>query len=309
MGSSRTSEHEVLVLLGRLLPPAVEGDVWFGDDAAVLRRPSGEIVLLASDAVVEGVHFDRGLSDLVDVGWKAMAVNVSDLAAMAGEPVACVVTCAGPSSDDIEPLYSGLVAAAGEYGCPVVGGDLSSAPSLVISIAVLGTTGRREPVLRSGALTGDRIFVTGPLGRSAAGLRVLRERVAMSAEEGDLVAAHRRPRALLAQGGAAAICGATAMIDVSDGLSTDLDRLASASGVGVVLDDVPVAAGATMQEALGGGEDYELIFTAPDADRVSRCFRDLDLPIPIEVGRAVDDPAVRRLRDGPLVPKGYEHQW
>jgi len=297
-----------------------DGQVWVGDDVALVPGPAGAL-LLASDAVVAGVHADLSLVGLDDLGWKALVANVSDVAAVGGRPLAAVVSVAGPLGDlDIGLLYDGLLAASAAYGCPVVGGDMTSAPTLVVSVAIAGDAGTANPppVLRSGARPGDRLFVTGPLGSSAAGLLVLRA----AAEDGgsltglaDLVLAHRRPRARLAEGAAARAAGATAMIDVSDGLASDLRHLATASGVGVVVEKVPVAVGVSRVSdepellALGGGEDYELVFSAPDAERVARVFVELGLGLPLEIGYCTADVSERRLRDGDLPVVGWEHRW
>jgi len=295
-----------------------EGQVWVGDDVALLPGPSGGL-LLASDAVVAGVHADLSLVALDDFGWKALVANVSDVAAVGGRPLAAVVSVAGPLGEvDIDLLYDGLLAASQAYGCPVVGGDLTSAPVLVVSVAIAGDAGPLvpPPVLRSGARPGDRLFVTGPLGSSAAGLAVLRGAGGDGgAALDDLVLAHRRPRARLAEGAAARAAGATAMIDVSDGLASDLRHLAVASGVGVVLEKVPVAVGVSRVSdepellALGGGEDYELLFAASDPDRVATVFVELGLGLPLQVGFCTADPSERRLRDGQLPEVGWEHRW
>jgi thiamine-monophosphate kinase len=297
-------ERAALELLAGLLPHPSGRDVWFGDDAAVLSRPSGERLLFATDCVVAGVHFDDRWSSVADAGWKVMSANVSDIAAMGGTPIAAVVAVAGPIAGELEALYGGLLDAAVHYGCPLVGGDLSAGSELVISIAVLGTAEDPAPVLRSGAHAGEPLFVTGALGASAAGLRALR---ADPASTGELARAHRRPVARLAEGRCAARAGATAMIDVSDGLGLDLDRLAVASRIGLSIDDVPVAPGATLEEALAGGEDYELVFAADDRQRVIAAFADAGLRAPIEIGRCSDDPGERRLGDGALAIAGFEH--
>ena len=235
-------------------------------------------MLLAADAVVAGVHCDLDLVGLDDMGWKALVANLSDIAAVGGRPLAAVVTVSGPLGEvDVGLLYDGLLAAAEVYRCPVVGGDLSSAPTLVVSVAIVGDAGPASPppVLRSGARPGDVLFLTGPLGSSAAGLALLR--AGRAADGADLVLAHRRPRARVPEGAAARAAGATAMIDVSDGLARDLRHLADESGVGVVVDHVPVAMGVSRvsdrpeELALGGGEDYELVFAAPDPDRSTPC--------------------------------------
>ncbi len=287
------------------LPGAPPGQVWIGDDAAVLPGV-GDSLLVATDLMVAGVHADLALVGLDDLGWRAIAANVSDVAAMAGWPLHVVVSLACPQGTDLEFLYSGIRAACAEYGCPVVGGDLSAAVDLVVSVTVVGTTRGKAAVLRSGARAGDAIFVTGPLGASAAGLAALR-RGDDSAASAPLRGAHRRPRARLSEGQAARGGGATAMIDVSDGLGLDLDRLASASAVGIRLDDVPVSPGADVEDALGGGEDYELVFTAPSEDEVKRSFEDGGLRSPIRIGMCTAEPDERLLRSQPLPRAGWRH--
>ena len=217
-----------------------------GDDAAVLAAPAG-VLLLATDAVVAGVHADLDAVGLDDLGWRAVVANVSDIAAMGGRPLHLLVSVAAPDDTDMDRLFEGIDAAARAYGCEVVGGDLSAAPTVVVAVSVTGTVADGgAAVLRSGARSGDDIYVTGPLGGSAAS----RWRV--------------RPRARVEEGERARLAGATAMIDVSDGLAADLNHLGEASGVGVDVDPerIPIAKGATLAQALGGGEDYELVFTA-----------------------------------------------
>jgi thiamine-monophosphate kinase len=299
-----TGERAAISRLVQLLPPPPGGQTWIGDDAAVLELPESGRLLLATDCLVDGVHFDLSWSQWSDVGWKALAVNVSDIAAMGGKPLAAVVAVVGPVAADLERLYEGIGEAAGRYGCPVVGGDLSSGPGVVVTVAVLGAATDAGPVLRSGARAGDTVFVTGPLGRAAAGLRMLRSGAGTSSE---LLRAHRRPEARLAEGAAAAAGGASAMIDVSDGLGIDLDRLATASRVGLDLHDVPVARGATLVDALGGGEDYELAFCAPDPDRVLAGFASAGLRGPIAIGRCTGEPSLRRLDGGEMPVTGYDH--
>jgi thiamine-monophosphate kinase len=266
-----SGEFAAIDRIKRLLPPPPPGETWIGDDAAVVQSPGG-LLLLATDALAEGVDFDDS-TPLEDVGWKAVTINVSDIAAMGGRPLHLLVTVAGPPKSDIDRIYAGITEAAKAYGCYVVGGDLSNAELLFVSVTVTGTADG-EPVLRSGARGGDVIWVTGPLGAAAAsGYR-------------------RRPAARVQEGDLARRLGATAMIDVSDGLGADLGHLADASGVGFRLDVVPVADGATEAQALGGGEDYELILTFPP---------DVDAPF-VRIGVCTDDPT-----DRPELPQGWEH--
>jgi len=296
----------------RLVAPP--GQTWVGDDVAVVPGPSGSL-LLAADAVVAGVHADLDLVGLDDLGWKALVANVSDIAAVGGRPCYAVVTVAGPlATIDFELLYDGLIAASEAYECPIVGGDISTSTTLMVSVAVAGDggAGAPPPVLRSGAAPGDGLFVTGPLGASAAGLALLR--AGRGSDDPDLSLAHRRPRARVAEGAAARAAGATAMIDVSDGLAADLRHLADESGVGVIVDHVPVAMGLSRFSdepealALGGGEDYELLFAAPDGSRVDAIFAELGLSRPLRIGRCTAEPGERRLRDGDLPVLGWVHR-
>lgn len=297
-----TGELAALAGLGQRLPPPPPGEVWFGDDAAVL-APAGGVLLLAADTLVEGVHADLSLTGLDDLGWKALAVNVSDIAAMGGRPLHAVVTVVVPPGrgDDLAPLYDGLLEAAEALACPVVGGDLTSGPTLVVTVAVTGAV-TSGPVLRSGARPGDTLFVTGPLGAGAAGLRALRE----GTGDGPV---HRRPWPRVAEGDAARRAGATAMIDLSDGVALDLRRLLHASGAGADLDALPVADGAGFDDAVAGGDDYELLFAAPDPAAVLDAFAVAGLPEPIAVGRCTAQVGHVVLGDAELAEGGWEHSW
>lgn len=249
-----------------------------GDDAAVVDPPDGPL-LLAADAVVSGVHAPPDLP-LTDLGWKAVVVNVSDIAAMGGRPLHLLVTVAAPAGTDLDSLFDGIAEASHAYVCPVVGGDLTTAECLSVSVAVTGTVDG-VPVLRSGAAAGEWIYVTGPLGAAAASGWT------------------RRPYARVAEGVDARGAGATAMIDVSDGLAADLGHIAEASGVGFALDEVPVAPEATLEQALTGGEDYELVFTAPVAA----------LPLGFRIGQCTADTSERTLAGEPLPAGGWEHHF
>jgi len=304
----KEQRNKELAFIGRLeslLGHPVGNEHWIGDDAAVLDASGHDKVLLTSDLVIEGVHFDRSISSPQDIGWKALAVNASDAAAMGGRPWRCVVCVAGANSDDLDLLYEGLLEASAAYGCPIVGGDVSDGALLVVSVALLATTEGATPVFRSGARCGDALFVTGPLGSSAAGLREL---LSDKAARGPRIEAHRRPKARVDEGMAAARSGATAMIDLSDGLGLDLHRIAWASGVGFDLDTVPVFDGATHDEAIGGGEDFELLFTAPNEKDVRAAFHAAGLRPPIAIGRATRDKGVCTLSGAPLEALGYSHE-
>ena len=257
-------ETEAVARLQASLPIGPPGQTWVGDDAAVVDGG----LLLAVDSVVAGVHVYAG-APLSEVGYRAVVRNVSDIAAMGGRPLHLLVAIVG--AVDIADLYAGIVEAASEYDCSVVGGDISSGPALVLTVAITGRCLGGGPVLRSGARAGDDVWVTGPLGGAAASNYRM------------------RPVARVAEGEAARNAGATAMIDISDGLYLDARRVAEASGVGIVIEDglVPVADGATLAQAVGGGDDYELLYTLPPGRsgpgvRVGRCT-----PNPTELPPAV----------------------
>jgi thiamine-monophosphate kinase len=310
-GGEDASVGRIRDALARASGPPPVGQTWIGDDAAVVGAPGGPLIL-AIDAAVGGVHTDLSLFGLEDLGWKALTASVSDVGAVGARPLQALVTLLGPPSTDVERLNAGVAEASARWECPVVGGDLSSAGEPAVVVAVTGTLGAKGPpaVLRSGAGPGDRLFVTGPLGASAAGLRLARSgRRDRDGQDEALVESHRRPTARLKEGWTARHAGASAMIDLSDGLSLDLDRLAAASSVGVVVDEVPVVAGATLAEALGGGEDYELIVATPEPERLVSAFARAGLRPPIALGALTEDPEQRDLGDGPLAISGYEHHF
>jgi thiamine-monophosphate kinase len=282
------------------------------DDAAVLRLPAGGPLVASVDSVVEGVHFDLALCSGADVGWKALMGALSDLAAMGATATAALVALCVPGGSGEGDLalrvMSGVAEASAAAGCPVVGGDVSGSDILMVAVTVLGTIrdGGPPPIGRSGARAGDELLVTGPCGRSAAGLRELR-----AGREGTAAgAAYRRPVARLREGELARSGGAHAMIDVSDGLALDLHRLADASGVGFRLVTVPVGDGATEDEALGGGEDYELLVALrpPDVDGVVARFTSEGLRPPTVIGTVVDEVSERTLRGHPLERMGWQHR-
>jgi thiamine-monophosphate kinase len=310
-----TSEFAAIARIRSRLPgPPDSSQIWIGDDAAVLPGPPGGYTLLAADTVVTGVHADLTLTGLDDLGWKAMASALSDLAAMGGEPGYSLVTVAAPPATDLDLLYDGLAAAASTYGCPIVGGDLTGATILVVTVTVMGSCDG-DPVLRSGARSGDSIWVSRPLGAAAAGLRWLRSQAAGEAGPGpsderirlNLIEAHSRPQPDFAAGRAARLAGARAMIDVSDGLAADVAHIAEASGVGIELDLVPSAAGAGFDEAMNGGDDYALLFCGPHPDRIEAAFS--GLPAPIRIGQCTSDRGQMTAAGRPFAPAGWEHQF
>jgi thiamine-monophosphate kinase len=316
-GRGKRGEFAAIERLRRRLPGPPPGEVWIGDDAAVLGPVEGRLVL-TTDLAVAGVHGDLALIGLDDLGWRALASAVSDVAAMGARPDGALVAVAGPPETDLDLLYEGVAASSEAHGCPLVGGDLSTAHELVVAVAVTGhVKGDPGPVLRSGARAGDHLFVTGPLGAGAAGLRALRAgsagaRGRSGTRPGGIdpvEEAHRRPRARLAEGEVARLAGATAMVDVSDGLLADLGHVADASRVGFCLDEVPVSPGATIEDALGGGEDYELVVAAPDPERLVAAFVDAGLRPPLPIGTCTADPADRTLAGKPATALGWQHSW
>jgi thiamine-monophosphate kinase len=278
-GDRGLTERGVIDIARRREGAAAGVRVGIGDDCAVLEPDAGEILLATTDLLIEDVHFRRRYAEPADIGWKSIAVNLSDIASMGGRPRWALVALACPNETDteaVEAFYEGVHALAAEHGVAVVGGDTSSSrDGWIVNITMLGQ-GRR-PCLRSTARVGDVVAVTGALGRSAAGLAVL-ERGAPAGVPAALLAdatgAHLRPVPRVREGrwlGEAD--GVTAMMDLSDGLATDLGHIAEASRVGARIDvfRIPVSdtarriAAAFSIDALGwatgGGEDYELLVT------------------------------------------------
>lgn len=273
-----------------------------GDDGAVWRLDSGEELVLATDALAEGVHFTRDVPPAL-VGRKALAVNLSDLAAMGAKPLCGLATCALPKGfPDSLPreVTNGLREAGRRYGCPLAGGDtLSHEGGLLVSVSVIGAPVKGGPVTRAGGRPGDVLAVTGALGGAVASGRHL-------GFEPRLAEAER----ILASG------AARAMIDVSDGLLLDLNRLADACGAGFLIegDRIPVHPGTAggLQGALREGEDFELLFAAPpEAWRKLEAGWDLETPV-TAIGTLTPPSSGRVLildgRRTPAAPEGYEHR-
>lgn len=316
------TEDSLLTAVRKVLSGAgPEVVVPVGDDAAVVRPGSGDLIL-TTDALVEGRHFDRSLSTAREVGYKAIAVNVSDVAAMAGSPRHAL--CALTLSDEVDAswameLFGGMREACEEFVCSLVGGNLARGSEVSVVVAMTGEVAPGRAVTRSGAHAGDVLVVTGELGGAAAGLRLARlgapQGRAWTDEERDAIHRLGRPTPRLGEAQVLARCGATAMIDISDGLTLDLSRLCAASGVGVRLerDRVPVQLAATSDEGLGGGEDYELLATLPTDDAVARAAEELrsTFGTPLTaIGEIAEDGLVAVFTGGeerPLEPEGWDH--
>jgi thiamine-monophosphate kinase len=249
--------------------PIVEGlvEIGPGDDAAVLRTPDGRVVA-SSDLLIEGRHFRRDWSGPYDIGRKAAAQNLADVVAMGGRPTALLVGFGVPADIDVawaERLYDGLRDECAVVGAVVAGGDVVRAPVVTLGVTALGDLAGRAPLRRSGARPGDVVAVRGRLGYAAAGLDLLTRGVDGPAE---LIAAHRRPRPPYEAGEEAVRLGATALIDVSDGLIQDLGHIAAAGGVRIDVDSaalpVPAELGPDgLRFVLTGGEDHGFAGTFP----------------------------------------------
>ena len=274
-----------------------------GDDCAVL-APARSRVLITTDILTEGTDFTRDRASPREIGRKAMAVNLSDIAAMGGRATAAVVGLVipqtGMSGEEVRELYLGLEEVAGEFQVLIVGGDTNSWDgALVVSVTVLGETGDRGPLLRSGAKVGDGIFVTGPCG-------------------GSILGRHLNPRPRLQEiAHLAAVASITSCIDISDGLSADLQHILDASGCGAILDAdaIPIHPDAVrlsqqtgktpLHHALSDGEDFELLFTASIAEAAKL----LGDPHAIRIGTIVETGLWLRDSNGvsPLEAKGWVH--
>jgi thiamine-monophosphate kinase len=279
VSSGNLTERGVIDTARRAAPSAPGVRVGIGDDCAVLELGERALLLATTDLLIEDVHFRRRYAEPADIGWKSLAVNLSDIASMGGRPRWALIALACPdetSSHEIEAFYEGVGSLARKHDVAIVGGDTSSSrEGWIVNVTLLGEAHR--PIRRSTARIGDVIAVTGALGRSAAGLAVL-ERGAPSEISADALAeltrAHLRPLPRVREGAwLGDVDGVAAMIDLSDGLATDLDHIAEESHVGARVDlaRVPVSEATrrvadrfgmdALAWATSGGEDYELLLT------------------------------------------------
>jgi thiamine-monophosphate kinase len=308
--------------------------IGIGDDAAVAMPARGELEVLTTDSMVEGVHFDRALCTLADVGFKALAVNVSDVAAMGGTPRLALLSLILPLNltvPDIEGLLDGFGDMAQRARVSLAGGNITSSPGpLIVDVAIVGSVSRRKVLSRGGGRPGDTLYVTGAIGAGAAGLAWLRSNrngdpvlpddpgLAACAERYRRPIPRQRFGSLLGKGKVASAC-----MDVSDGLADSIKQLAEASGTGAVIDaaavPVPesarrwfVARGADpVRAALAGGDDYELLFSVRSRHRgrlrgVIQQARGLAVTPIGELTAARDTVLVSEGGSEPL-PEGFTH--
>lgn len=314
-------------IFGAAPPEVVLG---IADDCAALDLGGPDYLLWTMDTLVEGVHFDLAYISLAQLGRKSLAVNVSDLAAMGGEPRYALLSLGWPPDRDLAGALEfgeGLAGCARDYGVAVIGGDTVASPlGLAIALTVLGRVPKREMLRRSGARVGDLVYVTGPLGESAAGLEILSRDLKVDPNLAEsLVRAHLDPQPHLAAGRLLAREGlATACIDLSDGVATDLLHICRLSQVGARLaaENLPIPRGVRavagmvgrdpMELALQGGEDYQLLFTCtPDqASRLAAVFLQAGLPAPLRIGETTSEGEVVLItpeKEKIISGGGYDH--
>ena len=278
-----------------------------GDDAAIIEVPPGERLVVTTDTSVEGIHFRREWLNSFEIGYRATAAALSDLAAMAARPLGILIALTLPEGDreEAREIAVGIREGASAVLCPIVGGDLSSGKSLSLTITALGAAAR--PLTRSGARVGQRVYVTGKLGGPAAAVRAWRAgRKPTDAERSRFACPVPRIDAAIALSER----GASSGIDISDGLAADLAHIAAASKVGIELDAerIPRFDGVSAAEAAGSGEEYEVVVTAPEID-TRQFVEELGLDL-TEIGRVVAGPAGVIVVEGGRridLPRGFDH--
>ncbi len=273
--------------------------IGIGDDAAVWQSEAS-VQLGTTDTLIESVHFDLSTTSWLDLGWKSLAVNISDIAAMGGTPTHCMISLGLPPDTELEnitELYKGMAEIAGNFSMAIAGGDISESPMVTITPTIIGTAEKDKILTRSGAKPGDKIAVTGSIGLSAAGLKMIQTKSNFDPETSMILReAHLRPWPRITEAQTLAQKGVKTAIDISDGLTADLGHICQASKVGakVILSSIPIHPATitafpddTMKMALTGGEDYELLFTAPE-NVIESIQKHLVTPIAI-IGQIVSD--------------------
>lgn len=326
---AKLGEHALLArILARLPRPGSDLLVGPGDDAAVLEPVRNERLVVTTDAIVEGVHFTRTFSTPADIGHKALAINLSDLAAMGATPRWALLSLMLPNAtlvSDVEDLVTGLADLAGRYGVSVAGGNMTRTDGpLVVDVTVGGSAKPRRWLTRSGMRPGDELYVSGTIGAAAAGLDMLGQVSGLGSQASGCIERHRRPEPRVRLGMAVARArAASGAMDVSDGLADGLRQMATASGVGVRVDANAIPVDAEAREwwqarglevvgaAVSGGDDYELLFSVPRrrAGALRSVMRRADVPL-TRIGVVTNDPAERALVRGDTVeqlPEGFLH--
>lgn len=326
MTVSDLGEHALLArVLARLPRPGAQILVGPGDDAAVIAPRRHQDLVVTTDAMVEHVHFERAWSAAADIGHKALAVNLSDLAAMGATPRWALLSLGLPADfpvADVEALVDGLAALAQLHGVAVAGGNLTRSPAgLFVDVTAGGEVEARKCLTRAGGRPGDQLWVSGEIGAARAGLEMLRQR---TDAVGPCVVRHRRPEPRIRLGIAMARGrAARAAMDLSDGLADAVRQMAAASGCGarIDLETLPVAAEARQWwhdgpvdaalAALTGGEDYELLFALPPrwGGRLRHVRSQVARPVLTKIGTLTREPGCRLTRGGQPVswPDGFEH--
>jgi thiamine-monophosphate kinase len=314
----------------RLPPPPPALIVGPGDDAAVVAGDRGAFQVLTTDAVIEGVHFDLRFSSPADVGHKALAVNVSDIAAMGGTARVALLSLMLPDAtltQTVDELLDGFLALATPLKLALVGGNISRSPGpLIVDVTVIGSAKPRKVITRSGGKAGDALFVSGSVGGAAAGLGWLRAKPPEQATPpiSECIDRHRRPAprsrlgALLGRTRAASAC-----MDLSDGLADAIRQIAEASGTGARIEGsrIPLHPGASqwfasrgedpLEASIRGGDDYELLFAVPTrrAGRLRGVIRLLQGLEVTRIGELTADSSIELVRDGAVMPlpAGFSH--
>ena len=325
----RPGERDLIDAIRARVPAAPAWlTVGIGDDAAVAAPERGALEILTTDSLIESIHFDRRLSSPADIGWKALAVNLSDVAAMGGTPRLALLSLGIPDAmngAEIDELAGGFLELAGNAGVTLAGGNITRSPGpLIVDVTVTGHARPRHVLTRGGGRAGDDLYVTGTIGGAAAGLSWWQQHGAPIDGIDDCVARHRRPEprvrvgALLGRNRAASAC-----MDLSDGLADAVRQIAGASGTGAEVDaarlPVPAAARAWFVNAgidpaaaaAAGGDDYELLFAVPRRwrGRLATVIRQSRGVAVTRIGALTRETDVVLLRDGAAepLPAGFVH--